>query len=136
MIDIQNVKDDIAYFNKKLKDKEPFEEFLKMANQLKNDMSVIENKIHMTKNESRQDPLNYGIRINNRLAFLLADQQRGDYPPTDQAEEVRTVISEELADALFELDVLLKERIDALNQVGQPLGIRIINTRNIKIDRP
>ena len=41
----------------------------------------------MTKNQSRQDPLNYGIRINNRIAFLLADSQRGDYPPTEQAQE-------------------------------------------------
>ena len=36
-------------------------------------------------NQSRQDPLNFGIRINNRLAFLMADSKRGDYPPTDQS---------------------------------------------------
>ncbi|MEN1785636.1 MAG: hypothetical protein AAGF77_10900, partial [Bacteroidota bacterium] len=44
------------------------------------ELDVIENNIHMTKNQSRQDPLNYGIRINNRLAFLMADSQRGRLP--------------------------------------------------------
>ena len=61
----------------------------------------------MTKNQSRQDPLNYGIRINNRLAFLMADSQRGDFPPTDQSIEFFKVIKEELNHELASLNKLL-----------------------------
>ena len=136
MIDIATVREDIEYLDKKLKEKEGYEELLNLASQLEKDMSVIENEIHMTKNQSYQDPLNYGIRINNRLAFLLADQQRGDYPPTDQAEEVRRNVSQELDTQLTQLDDLLEERIREINELGRPLGIQILNTRERSKVRP
>ena len=129
MIDVQSVRDDIDYFNKKLKDKADYEEILDLARKLNKDMSIIENNIHMTKNQSRQDPLNYGIRINNRLAFLLADQQRGDFPPTDQAIEVKEAIGKELQSELQKLDVLLEERLAEINRVGRPLGVQILSER-------
>ena len=99
-------------------------------------MSTIENNIHMTKNQSRQDPLNYGIRINNRLAFLMADQQRGDYPPTDQAQEVKENISKELNTEIEKLDILLEERLTEINNLGRPAGIQIINPRKKEVVRP
>ena len=127
--DIRSVKADIQYFQKKLGDQAPYKEILAMAKALSKDMTVIENNIHMTKNQSRQDPLNYGIRINNRLAFLLADQQRGDYPPTDQAIQVKDEISMELEKELGDLDKLLLERITAINKMGKDLGVQIISKR-------
>ena len=60
----------------------------------------------MTKNQSRQDPLNYGIRINNRIAFLLADSQRGDYPPTDQSKEFFIQVKGELDIRSKEIEML------------------------------
>ena len=109
---------------------------LALAKELNKDMSVIENNIHMTKNQSRQDPLNYGIRINNRLAFLMADQQRGDYPPTDQALLVKEEIASELDKEIADLDVLLKERITSINEMGKSLGIQIISERVQKLVSP
>tara|TARA_Y100000385_G_scaffold285218_1_gene344760 strand:- start:5781 stop:8921 length:3141 start_codon:yes stop_codon:yes gene_type:complete len=136
MIDIQSIKDDIDYFDKKLKDKPQFDEILTLANELKSEMTVIENNIHMTKNQSRQDPLNYGIRINNRLAFLMADQQRGDYQPTDQAYEVKEAVSAELDKELLDLDTLLREKLGLINSKGKELGIQIISERMSRNVRP
>ena len=136
MIDIRSIKEDIDYFNNKLKDKPRFEKLLSLAAELKKEMSVIENNIHMTKNQSRQDPLNYGIRINNRLAFLLADQQRGDYPPTDQAYEVKEAVSAELDKELQDLDNLIAEKLGEINRMGKELGIQIISERLDRTSRP
>ena len=77
---IRSIKNNMRFILDKTEDNIELQE---MINKYLNDISVIENNIHMTKNQSRQDPLNFGIRINNRIAFLLADSQRGDYPPTD-----------------------------------------------------
>ena len=129
MIDIKSIRDDINYFKKKLDGKEKYAEILKITAALNEDMSVIENNIHMTKNQSRQDPLNYGIRINNRLAFLMADQQRGDFPPTDQAEVVRIKITAELDAELEKLDALLDEKLGEINRLGKDLGVQIISDR-------
>ena len=76
----------------------------------------VENNIHMTKNRSRQEPLNYGIRINNRLAFLMADSQRGDYPPTDQSIEFFNQIQKELDIQLVNLNKILLEYTEIINR--------------------
>ena len=80
----------------------------------------------MTKNQSYQDPLNFGIRINNRIAFLMADQQRGDYPPTDQAIQFRDEVFKELDVELSNLDTLLNDKIGAINKKLSELGIEIL----------
>lgn len=136
MIDIRSIRDDIEYFNKKLMDNDQFADLLKLTKELDKEMTVIENNIHMTRNQSSQDPLNFGIRINNRLAFLMADQQRGDYPPTDQAEEARQAITTELDKELSDLDQLLVNKLGEINQLGKPLGIQIISDRMNRNLRP
>ncbi|MDP5055193.1 MAG: hypothetical protein NWP69_15505, partial [Congregibacter sp.] len=52
---------------------------------LNDEMTVIENNIHETRNEAYQDPLNFGIKLNNRLAYLATHASDGDFPPTDEA---------------------------------------------------
>ena len=94
------------------------------------ELSRIENNIHMTKNQSRQDPLNYGIRINNRIAFLLADSQRGDYPPTDQAQAFFKEISAELQTELTALDKLMSESVAKLNDMVSAAQIEMISSKN------
>lgn len=129
IIDIRSLREDINYMEEKLADDPAYEEVLEKARELDEEMRVIENKIHETRNQSYQDPLNYGIKVNNRLAFLMADQQRGDYPPTDQAEEVRKELTQELDNYLNELDQLFDNRLDNINQGLQNKGFRLLNVR-------
>ncbi len=113
IVDIRSVKKDLDYLNDKTKDNKELQDLIK---DFKTKMEVIENNIHMTKNQSRQDPLNYGIRINNRLAFLLADSQRGDYPPTDQSKEFFEEIKKELDVEINALNDLMKKNINSINE--------------------
>jgi hypothetical protein len=136
MNDISSIRDDIDYFKDKLDGKPAFNTILERCDQLNKAMSVIENNIHMTSNKSSQDPLNYGIRINNRLAFLMADQQRGDYRPTDQAEEAFEAISGELQVQLDQLDTLLEEKLGEINELGKTLGVKILSDRVLKKFKP
>jgi len=89
---------------------------LKLMGDFMKELTRIENNIHQTNNHSNQDALNYGIKVNNRLAFLLADQQRGDYPPTDQALEVFAEMSAELDGILAEYRSLCADKIPAINE--------------------
>ncbi|MEM6772080.1 MAG: glycosyl hydrolase, partial [Bacteroidota bacterium] len=63
MQDIRSLRKDIDYLKERLSDRPTYETILELCDQLNQEMTVIENNIHMTKNQSRQDPLNYGIRI-------------------------------------------------------------------------
>lgn len=110
--DIRTVKKDLEYVTNKSKDNNSLQELI---SNFKTKMEVIENNIHMTKNQSRQDPLNYGIRINNRLAFLMADSQRGDYPPTDQSKAFFIEVKKELDNEIESLNKLMTEYVSKIN---------------------
>lgn len=125
IINIRNIKKDLAYLKEKTKDNA---EIQKMAKDFETELSVIENNIHMTKNQSRQDPLNYGIRINNRLAFLMVDSQRGDQKPTKQAQEFFVEVTKELNKEINDLNALVEKQATLINQKVDENQIKMIST--------
>ena len=59
-------------------------------------MSAVEEEIYQVRNRSGQDPLNFPIKINNRLAALRRSVETGDARPTDAAYEIFTLLSADL----------------------------------------
>lgn len=72
-------------------------------------LSAIEEKIYQVRNQSEQDPLNFPIKVNNRLAALENSVEAGDARPTDASYIVFDELSAELQKYLDALDTLLKE---------------------------
>lgn len=60
-------------------------------------MTLIEEALYQVKNQSAQDPLNFPIKLNNRLASLRRSIENGDARPTDGAYQVFKELSEELS---------------------------------------
>ena len=52
-------------------------------------ITLVEEKLYQTKNRSGQDPLNFPIRLNNKLAHLTSVASVGNFKPTDQMYNVR-----------------------------------------------
>ena len=127
IIDIRNIKNNMIFILEKTRNNIELQE---MINKYLNDISEIENNIHMTKNQSRQDPLNYGIRINNRIAFLLADSQRGDYPPTDQSKEFFIQVKGELDSEIMKLDALIDKHSQKIENYLVENKIELISLNN------
>ena len=127
IIDIRNIKNNMIFISEKTRDNIELQE---MINNYLTDVSEIENNIHMTKNQSRQDPLNYGIRINNRIAFLLADSQRGDYPPTDQSKEFFIQVKGELDSEVMKLDALIDKHSKKIENYLEENKIELISLNN------
>ncbi len=126
IVEIRRIKRDLDY----LKDKATDQQDLKnMLHEFETKLTAVENNIHMTKNQSRQDPLNYGIRINNRLAFLMADSQRGDYPPTNQAREFFMEIKKELNLEISALDKLINTYVGQINSKISDSQIKMISIK-------
>jgi photosystem II stability/assembly factor-like uncharacterized protein len=72
-------------------------------------LAAIEERIYQVRNQSGQDPLNFPIRVNNRLVNLLSMAERGDGPPNRSMEEIFTILSGELGGYLAELAVVRTE---------------------------
>ncbi len=132
ILDIRAVRKDLVYLKEKLGNAPENKDLLSTIEELDKQMTVVENNIHQTKNQSVQDALNYGIRINNRLAFLMADQQRGDFPPTNQAIEVETAVTKELQKELKDLEVLFTENLSKINDTVKQKGIEMLQIESRK----
>ncbi|MEQ1935674.1 MAG: hypothetical protein ABL962_17595, partial [Fimbriimonadaceae bacterium] len=75
-------------------------------------LSAIEEEIYQVKNQSGQDPLNYPIRLNNRIAALLPVVLGGEGPPSRGSQAVFARLSAELDDILKRLgEVWAKELV-------------------------
>ena len=59
-------------------------------------LSAVEEEVYQVRNRSNQDPLNFPIKINNRLAALRRSVENGDNPPTDASYVVFKELSAEL----------------------------------------
>ena len=79
--------------------------FLKI-NSLLSKLELIESSIYQVKNQSGQDPLNFPIKVNNRLAYLRKSVESGDGIPTSGSLEVFDLLKEELLVYIGELNKL------------------------------
>jgi photosystem II stability/assembly factor-like uncharacterized protein len=80
-------------------------------------LTGVEGEIYQHRNRSNQDPLNYPIRLNNKLAALQGIVEGGDARPTDQSHAVFKELSGRLEKELARLDALLTSDLTAFNKL-------------------
>ena len=115
VIDIRKLYDDLDYLEAKLEGAPDSEQVLESIAALREEASVIENNLHETRNEAYQDPLNFGIKLNNRLAYLATHESAGDFRPTAQGEAYRQEVSAQIDQEIAALNTLLEERVPEIN---------------------
>ncbi len=96
-------------------DVEGANEVKQMGKDINKELTGIEEKLYQTKNRSGQDPLNYPIRLNNKLAHLNSLMAVGDFKPTDSAREFKQEVTAEIDSELEKLDQIYKQSIPAFN---------------------
>jgi hypothetical protein len=79
-------------------------------------LTGVEGEIYQYRNRSGQDPLNFPIKLNNKLAALQGIVEAGDYKPTDQSYAVFKELSAQLEKQLEWLDSLVRGELAAFNQ--------------------
>jgi len=73
--------------------------------------------LYQVRNQSNQDPLNFPIKLNNRLASLRRTVETGDAKPTDGAYTVFKELSAETDDQLKRLEETLQTELAAFNDL-------------------
>jgi hypothetical protein len=87
------------------------------------DLTVLEEALHQTKNESRQDPLNYPMRLNDKLGGLYQHAAGGDAAPTSSALELRATLAGVVEDRIADHRLLIDEHLPALEARLSAAGI-------------
>ena len=123
---VKKIKQQVSQLKKSITDKKKHKALLDYADALVKDVTKIEETLYQTKSKSGQDPLNFPIRLNNKLGHLNSLTRIGNYKPTDQAiafkNEITTTIDKELA----KLNEIFNKRVKALNQKVKESQIDLI----------
>jgi photosystem II stability/assembly factor-like uncharacterized protein len=90
---------------------------------LSTDLSAVEEQIYQVKNQSNQDPLNFPIKINNRLASLLSAVNNGDGKPIGNAAPIFSDLSGELKVQTDKLQQILASELTAFNDAAKRAGL-------------
>jgi hypothetical protein len=120
----------IRYVRAQLADREkqltgaPLAQFKSLASPLATELASVEDSVYQTKNRSGQDPLNYPIRLNNKIAALAGVAGSAEAKPTDQTTTVFASLSGQLDTQLVRMKRALDGSLPKINNVlkaaGQP----------------
>jgi photosystem II stability/assembly factor-like uncharacterized protein len=83
----------------------------------------VEEALYQTRNRSGQDPLNFPIRLNNRIAALGRSVESGDGRPTASSHVVFTQLSGELDAELRRLDRVVAGEVAAFDRAAKANGL-------------
>ncbi len=123
---IRSAREQIKRITDPLKDKEDLKAVTERAKAINDQMTTIEESLYQTKNKSGQDPLNFPIRLNNKLAALASEADGSDYKPTDQAKAVFQEVSIKIDEQLKELNKIFSEQIPGLNELIKQKNINAV----------
>ena len=99
------------------------------AKALSAELTSVEEALYQTKNKANEDPLNFPIRLNNKLASLLSAIQSADAPPTAQEQQVYEDITTGINAQLKKLDTILTEQVTAFNKFVKAQDIPAVSIK-------
>lgn len=86
-------------------------------------LRAAEGEIYQVRNSSQQDPLNYPIKLNDKLAGLIEVIDSAEAPPTDQSRAVFADLSAQLDRRLAAFEAVIAADLPALNAVLAKAGL-------------
>ncbi len=112
IINIRKTRNQINDVMKKTADKE----ISKLGKSINEDLTEIEKVLYQTKNESRQDPLNFPVRLNNKLGHLSSLISLGNNRPTNSALEFYREVTKLIDTQLNIINLIFETKIQEFNK--------------------
>jgi photosystem II stability/assembly factor-like uncharacterized protein len=112
---IKKINAKLSAFETQYKDDDNVKDLVEKAKKLKEKFSEIEKALYQTKNRSGQDPLNFPIRLTNKLGHLNSLVSMGDFAPTEQDIAVKNELSKQINEQLATFNNLVDNEIKAFN---------------------
>lgn len=96
--------------------------------------AAVEERIYQVRNQSGQDPLNFPIRVNNRLANLLSMAERGDGRPTTNMPEIYGILEQELKGYTDRLAQVWRTDLMAVNRELARLNLPLLDPKCTRVE--
>ena len=125
---IRAINKQLTAFQEQYKDDERVEELKEKAKKLSEDFSEIEKALYQTQNKSGQDPLNFPIKLTNKLGHLNSLVGMGDFPPTEQDIAVKDELTRKINSELEKFNALVSDEIKMFNAEFNSLNLNYLFT--------
>jgi photosystem II stability/assembly factor-like uncharacterized protein len=112
---IREARGQIEAVEARIKDREDAKDTLALAQQIRESLDGIEKALYQTQNQSPQDPLNFPVRLNDKLAAVLDLAIIGDNAPTAPMIEVKELLTEQIHQQLSALKEIWDTRLPEFN---------------------
>jgi hypothetical protein len=129
VINIREVRDQIDELTERLeadKANEKSRAVLEKAKGLASELTAIEESLYQTKNRATEDPLNFPVRLNNKLAALLAAVSQVDAQPTASQQQVYEDLATGVNGQIKKLKDVMSTSVPALNKMVKEQDIPAI----------
>ena len=104
-------------------DVQKYSDLMNKAKSLSKSLNDVEKTLYQTQNKSAQDPLNFPIRLTNKLGYLNSLVANSDFPPTNQDELVRIELTNKVNFCLSTYDKLISEDLENFNKAFAELNL-------------
>jgi hypothetical protein len=129
IIRIRDVRKQVEEITNRVKDQPSSKPILDAVRALNAKMTAVEEELYQTKNQSNQDPLNYPIRLNNKLAALAGVVGSADAVPTDQSYAVYEDLTGKINAQLQKLEQIMRTDLPAFNRLVDEQNIPAVMVR-------
>ncbi|HTS47294.1 MAG TPA: hypothetical protein VMH05_05085 [Bryobacteraceae bacterium] len=113
VVEIRDVRKQLDEYAGRVKDAKISDAAKALAEKL----TAVEEALYQTKNRASEDPLNFPIKLNNKLATLLAGVESSDDPPTLQDTQVYEDLASQVNLQLETLKKLMSADLAAFNKL-------------------
>ncbi|MGB5553809.1 MAG: glycosyl hydrolase [Flavobacteriaceae bacterium] len=123
---MRKVNTQLEAFTKQYKGNTQTKDLVEKAKTMKEKFETVEKALYQTQNRSGQDPLNFPIRLTNKLGALTGMMGYGDFPPTDQDIEVKNELTGKINEQLKTFDALIEKEIGEFNNEFNSLKLNYL----------
>ncbi|MDT5124123.1 MAG: hypothetical protein QOC96_3605 [Acidobacteriota bacterium] len=120
---IREVRRQVNDLTRRLQGQPNAKAIMDAAKSLNAKMTAIEETLYQTKNQSSQDPLNYPIKLNNKLAAVAGVVAEADAAPTAQSYTVYEELVSKINAQLQLLEQVMRTDLAAFNQLVREQNI-------------
>ncbi|MFT5165688.1 MAG: photosystem II stability/assembly factor-like uncharacterized protein [Saprospiraceae bacterium] len=123
IINIRDIRKQMNNYTTRLPEGEEMKDLRDAAAAIDSTLTVVEKNLYQTQNQSGQDPLNFPIRLTNKLASLNSMTRGGDFPPTDQAVAVKNELMRDIDVQLEIYRAVLEKDLPGFNELVRAKAI-------------
>ncbi|MBT8316436.1 MAG: glycosyl hydrolase [Lutibacter sp.] len=124
---ITKIKGQVKQLKSSITNKEKNKEIIELADKIVKELTEFENNLYQTKSKSNQDPLNFPIKLNNKLAHLNSLSSIGDFRPTDQSVAFKNEVTKLIDFQLSKIYSIFEKDVKTLNKKVKQSDINLIN---------